>query len=73
MITQTGQMTWMPMSLSPPPLAEPVEWCRMVYELGNNAWMDKPFVAAWCEFPPEFNVYGLHWRPLAVRLREAGL
>ncbi len=57
---------WTPWESSLPSFFEPVEWRR---DFGDQ----KPFVAAWCTFHPEFNVAGLSWRPLSAKLRELGI
>lgn len=66
-------MMWTPIEVALPPFTESVEWCRQAPGLGSTVGQSRPFVAAWSEFRPEFNVAGLVWRPLDVRLREVGL
>lgn len=57
---------WCPWEVALPVPDEPVEWCRNFGDL-------RPFVAAWREFDPAFNIAGLSWRPLSARLREVGI
>ena len=52
-----------------PPLGEVVEWRR---DFGSPSWR-RPFIADYADFPAEFNVAGLWWRPLGARLQELGL
>lgn len=61
--------SWRSVSALTFPPDEPVEWQR---DFGTEE-QRRPFVARWRDFPSEFNVAGLWWRPLSAKLKALGI